>query len=233
MTVGIQIVIIGAGGLARDVVDIFQAINQRDPGSYNVLGYIVDEAYGAPDTLVYGKPILGDFGWFAGRLHEVEVICAVGSSDDRYQLARKAATMGVRFGRAVHPQACLSPGTQLGEGVIIKAGCLTASQVILGEHVVLNLGCTIGHDTTLDDYVTAAAGVNLAGYVKVGQGVHLSIGTKIIERIAIGEWAFIGAGSVVNKNIGPHTTAAGIPARVIKGNGAAKGKENFNEQAPC
>ena len=90
----IQIVIIGAGGLARDVVDIFHALNQQKPGSYKVLGYIVEDAYGEPGTLVYDKPILGGFDWLTGRLDEIELICAVGISEDRYRLAGKAAALG-------------------------------------------------------------------------------------------------------------------------------------------
>lgn len=229
----VKIVIIGAGGLARDVVDIFFALNQQTPGAYDVLGYVVDKDFGTPGTLVYEKPILGDFDWLAAHVSEFEIICAAGTSEIRRQFVERATALGAKFHRAVHPLAVLSPSTRLGEGIIIKAGCLTASQVSLGAHSVLNLGSTVGHDTTLEDFVTVAAGVNLAGYIRVGEGTQLSIGSKVIERIEIGAWAFIGAGSVVTKNIPPFATATGMPARVIRVDETMRLKENFNDSAAC
>ena len=44
------------------------------------------------------------------------------------------------------------------------------------------------------------------------------IGTKatIIPGITIGEWSIIGAGAVVVRDIPPHCTAVGVPAKPIK-----------------
>lgn len=211
-----KIVIIGAGGLARDTVDIFETLNVTSPGDFEVLGYIVEAPFAIPGEIIYGKPILGDFDWLAQNIEQVKVVCGVGSSELRYRLVGKAVALGATFQSAIHPQAIYSPSSTFGQGVIVKAGGLLASSTRLGDHVVLNLGCTIGHDTSLGDFVTVAAGVNIAGYVNVKTGCHLSIGCKVIEHLEIGEWSFIGSGSVVTKNIPPGMVANGNPARPIR-----------------
>ena len=50
---------------------------------------------------------------------------------------------------------------------------------------------------------------------KVGDGVLISAGAKILGNIQIGEGAKVGAGSVVLQAVPPHTTVAGVPARII------------------
>ena len=50
---------------------------------------------------------------------------------------------------------------------------------------------------------------------KVGNGVLIGAGAKILGNIIIGAGSKIAAGSVVLKEVPPHSTVAGIPARVV------------------
>jgi serine O-acetyltransferase len=43
----------------------------------------------------------------------------------------------------------------------------------------------------------------------------ISAGSKILVNIPIGEGAKMGAGSVVLNVVAPHTTVAGVPAKVV------------------
>jgi serine O-acetyltransferase len=45
--------------------------------------------------------------------------------------------------------------------------------------------------------------------------VLVGAGAKILGNITVGEGAKIGAGSVVLKDVAPHTSVAGVPAVVI------------------
>jgi sugar O-acyltransferase (sialic acid O-acetyltransferase NeuD family) len=215
MPVATQVVIIGAGGFAREVLDVFDACN-KDNQDYQVLGYIVESRYGIPGTLVNGKPILGDFDWFAQHPGDIFAICGVGAPAIRYRLIKRAMEYDVRFCNAIHPTAVLTPWITMGKGIVITAGCILTNQIQVGSHVHINLGCTIGHDAILEDFVTMAPGVHVSGKVRLSMGCYIGTGANIIEQVSIGEWAIVGAGSTVVKDIPANCTAVGIPGKVIK-----------------
>ena len=50
---------------------------------------------------------------------------------------------------------------------------------------------------------------------KIGNGVLIGAGAKILGNISIGDGSKIAAGSVVLSSVPPHSTVAGIPAKVV------------------
>lgn len=210
-----SVAIIGAGGFARELLDVIDAVNQEKP-QYEVLGYVVDPQYGAPGTVINEKPILGGIDWLSRRSKDTLVICGVGPSHHRYHLVKRAEAVGCRFFSLVHPTAVLTRWIQLGQGVVITAGCILTNQIHIGNHVQVNLDCTIGHDAILEDFVTLAPGVHVSGNVTLEAGAYVGTGANIIEKRKIGRWSTVGAGSVVVKDVPANTTVVGTPARVIK-----------------
>jgi len=210
-----DVAIIGAGGFAREVLDVFDAANANG-GSSSVLGFIVDAEYGSPGTEVNGKPILGGFDWVEKHSSSVRLICGVGAPHHRIKLIRRAEANGGRFVSVVHPTATLTRWIEIGEGVVISAGCVLTNRIRLGNHVQLNLLTTVGHDAVLGDFATTAPGVNLSGNVTLGEGAYVGAGANVIERISIGCWSIVGAGSTVIRDVPPNTTCVGTPATVIK-----------------
>jgi sugar O-acyltransferase (sialic acid O-acetyltransferase NeuD family) len=210
-----DVVILGAGGFAREVLDVFEACNAVEE-AYNVLGYVVDSRFGEPGTVVNDKEILGDLGWLSDRAREVEVICAIGAPEVRRSLIAKAEALGCRFCTVVHPTAVLTRWVELGPGSVITAGCILTNNIRLGRHVHLNLDCTVGHDCVLEDFATVAPGVHVSGNVHLGTGAYVGTGANILEKISIGPWSVVGAGSTVIRDIPRDATAVGSPAKVIK-----------------
>jgi acetyltransferase-like isoleucine patch superfamily enzyme len=66
------------------------------------------------------------------------------------------------------------------------------------------------------DFCNINPGVHLAGNVTVGEGCYIGMGANVIQGINIGPWSIIGTGAAVIRDIPPHVTAVGVPARVIK-----------------
>jgi sugar O-acyltransferase (sialic acid O-acetyltransferase NeuD family) len=210
-----QIVIIGAGGFAREVLDVIEAANE-DRSRYEVLGYVVDPKYGAPGTLVNDKPILGGFEWLRAHSKDVFAVCGVGSSHHRYGLVARAREAGSRFISVIHPTVVSTRWVKIAEGVVIAAGSVLTNRISIGDHVHINLHCTIGHDVIMEDFATLAPGVHVSGNVTFAQGAFMGTGANIIEKMRIGEWSIVGAGSTVVTDIPANSTAVGVPARVIK-----------------
>ncbi len=207
--------IIGAGGFAREVLDIFEAC--EDAGQdYEVLGYLVEAQYGLPGTLINDKPILGGFDWLTEHASEVEVICAVGDPVVRKRLVARSQDCGARFGNIIHPSAVLTRRVTMGEGIVITAGCIFTNQIRIGNHVHVNLHCTIGHNAALEDFTTLGPGVHVSGWVTLGEGCYVGSGAVIIDRKSAGAWSVVGAGAVVISDVPPYSTVVGIPAKVIR-----------------
>ena len=50
----------------------------------------------------------------------------------------------------------------------------------------------------------------------VKKGASIGSGTTILSNVVIGEHAIVGAGSVVTRDVPPHTIVAGNPARILR-----------------
>src|SRR5262245_30291865 len=144
-----KVAIIGAGGLGREVLDIFDAINERNP-RYEVVGFVVDPQFGKPGTMVNGLPIVGGFDWLAAHSSEVACVCGVGESHVRYRLIQRASSVGARYCSIEHPTVVRSRWVSIGVGSVISAGCVLTNQIRIGNHVHINLACTLGHDAVLE-----------------------------------------------------------------------------------
>ena len=72
----------------------------------------------------------------------------------------------------------------------------------------------IGDDCHIYQQVTLGNGKG--GTPVIGNRVTIYAGAKVIGGITIGDDVIIGANSVVNKNIPPHSVVVGIPGKVIK-----------------
>ena len=210
-----KIIILGAGGFAREVLDIIEARN-ADRREFDPLGYIVESAYGEPDTVINDLPILGDFQWFESHSYQVEVICGVGAPEIRRRLVLRAQEWNLRFFNIFHPSAILTPRIHTGTGVVITAGCILTNQIRIGDHVQINLDCTIGHDAILHDFVTLAPGVHVSGRVTLETGCYIGTGANLLERLTLGEWSIVGAGCTVIRDVPANATIVGVPGKVIK-----------------
>lgn len=96
---------------------------------------------------------------------------------------------------------------------------------VIGHGILLDhaTGFVAGETTVIEDNVSILHEVTLGGtgkergdrHPKVRSGVLLGAGAKVLGNVEIGEGAKVGAGSVVLNSVPPHTSVAGVPARVI------------------
>ncbi|MCV2503723.1 MAG: serine O-acetyltransferase, partial [Neisseriaceae bacterium] len=105
------------------------------------------------------------------------------------------------FGVDIHP------GATIGKGIMSDHG----TGVVIGETAVL------GNDISLLHGVTLGGSGKETGdrHPKIKDGVMIGANASILGNITIGEWARVGAGSVVTRNVPPHVTVIGVPARII------------------
>lgn len=209
-----KIVIIGAGGFAREVSWLIEDINKQS-SEWEMLGFI-DKDKSQIGKILNGFPILGDESWFDNQNGEIYAICALGEGTIRRKIIQKLNGMNIKYAKLIHPSVIMSDYNEIGDGTIICAGNILTNNIKVGEHVIINLDCTVGHDAIIESYCTILPSVNVSGNVTLKEGCYVGTGATIIDKIYIGEWTIIGAGSVVVKEIPPRCTAVGVPAKPIK-----------------
>ena len=210
-----DLVIVGAGGFAAEVVFLAETILQQsgDNPPFSLQGIIAPDA--AKNTIL-GRPILGDDTWAWQHLPaNTRFVVAIGDPEIRAQVSQQYEAQGWQALSLIHPNTVIHSSNQIGRGCIVCGGVQITSQVNLGKHVLLNLNCTVGHDCVVGDYATISPSANLSGEVKLADKVYIGSGATVLPGVQIGEKAILGAGGVATRNLAPHTTYVGIPARPL------------------
>ena len=66
------------------------------------------------------------------------------------------------------------------------------------------------------DHVNISTNATLNGDVVCEDGSFVGSGTVINGQLTIGTWALVGSGAVVIRDVKPHTTVVGVPAKEIQ-----------------
>jgi sugar O-acyltransferase (sialic acid O-acetyltransferase NeuD family) len=209
-----DLIIIGAGGFAREVAWLVEDINQ-EKHRWNLIGY-VDEDPAKQDLILNNVPVLGSFDRLKGAARKATAVCAVGNPRSKYKLIHKGDEVGLNYVNLIHPNVRISQYVKMGHGNIICAGNILTVNIKLGNHVILNLDCTVGHDAIIGDYSTILPSVNISGNSIIKEGCFIGTNSAVIEGVSVGEWSIIGAGAVLTKDIPARCTAVGVPAKAIK-----------------
>lgn len=210
-----SVVIVGAGGFGREVLQIFKDQNKVSR-RWNILGFI-DENQGLHGRVVNGYPVLGGCDWLEKHRNDnLGCVVAIGICETRRKVVEKLEKIGVHFYNAIHPSVIMWEPVELGYDVILQAGSLLSVNTKIGNHVQLNSNATIGHDAVVGDYCTIGPRVDINGNDRLSEGVYVGSGATFIQGISVGEWTTIGAGAVVVKDIPGKVVAVGVPAKVIK-----------------
>ena len=217
-----QLVILGAGGLAREVFS-YLSVSEKT-WDYPEVAFL-------DDTNAHSRVFFGGSGqerlFFINGLSDEDqrwrgsdFLIAVGSPGAKRALESR---YGQLLGEAISVQfGCHHVGQLFGRdylsprGLIVTPGCVLTTNITLGKHVVVNINSTVGHDTRIGDYTTVNPGCNISGEVVIGEGCLIGTGAVIREKVHIAPGVTVGMGAVVTKNLDvPGGVYVGNPARLV------------------
>lgn len=206
------LVIIGAGGHGREVLDVVEAINAVEP-MYKVIGFLADRDGAHEPLRRRAAKILGPSSLIESM--DADYVVAIGNPVARAAIDRRCMLKGLLSPVLIHPAASVGSDVHLGPGSVVMAGARITTNVVAGRHLQVNVNATISHDARIGDYVTISPGCNISGNVELGDSVYLGTGCVIIPGVRIGANTVVGAGAVVIRDLPSDVTAVGVPARPL------------------
>ena len=205
-----ELLLIGAGGHAKVVIEAVLATNK----SCRIV--LADQ-----DKTKVGKSLLGNIPInYLSNWEKLPEHChvAIGDNKGRKQLNLIAQEQGKQLFAVVHPDSCVSPCANIGDGAFVAAKVVIAAEAEIGEGCIINHGAIIDHDCCIGSFSHVAPNATLSGGVKVGQGCLIGAGAVILPEVAIGDHVIIGAGSVVTSDVPNGQIIVGSPGRCVRSN---------------
>lgn len=200
-------ILIGAGGHAREVLDILAAAGLPPPEG------VLDDRPEAAARL--GLPHLGGFAALEAVCAGRPVAVAVGDTGMRAALAARLAASGALRPVLRHPAAVVSPSARIGAGAQILALAYLGAGAEVAADAIVNVAAVVGHDSVLGPAAHLAARAVLSAGASAGARTLIGNGAVVLPRVAVGADAVVGAGAVVTRALPDGARAWGVPARAV------------------
>lgn len=213
--------IVGAGGFGREVIPIVSTMLKLQFPAMNYQIVFVDVEKKSDHINQYPLLTVDEFFSYPAT----EWLFNVSIAD----FMKRKKMVAIMTERGAKPFSILSSSmenidpesNQIGEGAIFCGFTTITANAKVGNYFHANVQSYVAHDCVIGDYVTFAPSVHCNGNVIIEDNVY--VGTNVVIRegkpgnpIVIGEGAIIGMGAVVTKNVPPHQTVIGNPARLLE-----------------
>jgi sugar O-acyltransferase (sialic acid O-acetyltransferase NeuD family) len=199
----VKLVVIGAGGHAKVVVDTALA------AGWDIVGFVDDR----PDARLFNFENLGAVDSFQAP-RDAKAVVAIGSNKIRQRIAEQLSAT-LNWATLIHPRAVVSSFATLQAGTVVFAGAVIQTDTMVGQHCIINSSASIDHDCTIADFCHVAPNAVLTGNVTLEVGAFIGAGSVVIPGRRIGEWTTLGAGAVSVQDLDSDGVFVGIPARPL------------------
>jgi len=203
-----DLIIVGAGPTGRERLDAIKKINRIEK-RWNIKGFLSDDLdvlngvecdYLIIDTIVDYLPQENDV-----------FVCGIAQPKDKEKVVNLLKKKGAKFETIIHPKSNIGEFVTCGEGCYIYGTVSPNAQ--LGSFVSI-MGSMIGGGAVIGDYSTTTGYANVTS-AKIGKRVFVASHAVILNNITVGDDAYIGAGSVVIRNVKSSTKVFGNPAKKV------------------
>jgi acetyltransferase-like isoleucine patch superfamily enzyme len=140
------------------------------------------------------------------------------------------AGAAIGAGAIIGDQAHVREGAVVGAGAVIGRGSSVEFGVRIGERALIQSSVYVTAGTVVEDDVFIGPGVVTTNDDTMGRhpagdplrgallrrGCRVGGGAVLVPGVEIGEEAFVAAGAVVTRDVGPREVVMGVPARVVR-----------------
>lgn len=200
-----DLVIVGSGGLAREVRSL---IRQCAPHRYTILGHVGPVNNEESDILMNDADL-------KGYSNELNVVFAVGNPSRVAQIHSELShNYKLIFPNIIHPSVVFFDDVTIGQGNVFFPFSVVSAKTSIGDANIFYPHCYIGHDSTVGHANLIAAHCGISGGVTIGDSCFLGTGSRILPGLTLHNSSTLGAGAVLTRSSDrPNETYKGIPAR--------------------
>lgn len=200
-------IIVGAGGHAREVLSVIEEHEMTDRITFfdNITGH--DKLYDY-DVIACIEDVNLEFE------KDDSYVLAIGGQKGKQKLNQLFLDLNGKPRSIVSKTAYVGlHDVTLGVGLNIMRDVFISNSVAIGDYTLLNHRSSVHHHVTIGQYCEISPGAQLLGGCKIGDFCFVGAGSIILPNIVVGNNATIGAGSVVTKNVMDDMVVYGVPAK--------------------
>jgi sugar O-acyltransferase (sialic acid O-acetyltransferase NeuD family) len=200
-------IIAGAGGHAREVIDVLELSSADDL-------FLFDNVNASVPTIINGLTVLQTEEEVKAKLQiDSRFILGTGNSTVRkkmYELFMQWS--GKPFTCIANTAMISKQETTIGEGSNIMHAVFISNRVHIGTGCLINTRAHLHHDVGAGNFCEIGPAALLLGNVKIGHYVFIGAAAVILPGVIIGNNSIVGAGAVVTRDVPDNTTVKGNPA---------------------
>lgn len=205
-----NLIIIGAGGCGREILQWAKDINRQNP-RWNIKGFL-DDDLNALNGKQCDVPVISKVDDY-DICEDDEFTCGIGNAKIRKMIIDKMMAKGAKFVNIIHPNAIVADSCMLGKAVVIYPYALVSDNAVVGDGCIVNMYSSIAHDSVLGEYCTISAHCDITGMCKLGERVFMGTSSHMVPSSKIGNDAYICAGSTVMTRVKDGVKVLGNPAK--------------------
>ncbi|EUM09696.1 acetyltransferase [Enterobacter ludwigii] len=201
-----KLIIIGAGGFAKAVID------SLDHNQFALEGFLDSMKSGTHQ----GYPILGHSLDDIQQCKDYKYFIAIGDPDDRAFWFQKIKDAELETINVIDETSIVSSRSTLGTCIYIGKMAIVNCDSYLEDGVVINTRALVEHGNHISYCSNISTNVVLNGDVRVGEKTFIGSCTVVNGQLTIGNSTIVGSGSVVIRDIPNNVVVAGSPTRLLK-----------------
>lgn len=201
-----RLILIGAGGFAKSVIDSI------DEKKYSIDGFI--------DNIKSGSHLGCKI--YANNLDDLEnkeeycYFVTIGDNEKRTYWYKELVKRNLEIINVIDKTAILSENITFGRGIFIGKLAIINNDARIGENVIINTKALVEHGCRIGNNVNISTNTVLNGDVTIKNNCFIGSSSVINGQITINENSIVGSGTVVIRDVEKNIVVAGIPAKVIR-----------------
>lgn len=196
-----ELVIIGSGELAKEVIWLVDEINKQSP-QYVIRG-LIDKDLKNKGEMFSGYEVIGDEQWLLDHSDDRELHAIVAIQDPliRHQVVERNRAF-TRWESLIHPSSLIAPSSYVGMGSLVFPFSVVSVDTIIGDFSLCYLNCCVCNDCKIGDFSSIMSNVQISEHVTIGKRCFLGAGSCLYPKVVLGDDVQASVGAVIERNYG-------------------------------